>query len=52
VLPDDLRRAGENHDADGYMDITRAREEFGVVPAYDIRSGVRQYAGWLREHEL
>lgn len=52
VLPDELRQSGTGEHADGYMDITRAREEFGVVPRYDIDSGIRQYAGWLREHEL
>lgn len=52
VLPDELRQSGTGEHADGYMDITRARDEFGVVPRYDIASGVRQYAGWLREHEL
>jgi UDP-glucose 4-epimerase len=52
VLPDELRQSGASENADGYMDITRAREEFGVVPQYDIDAGVRQYADWLREHEL
>lgn len=52
ALPDELRQPGTGEHADGYMDITRARDELGVVPRYDIRSGVAQYAGWLREHEL
>lgn len=52
VLPDGLRQPDTGEHADGHMDITRARDEFGVVPQYDIASGIRQYAGWLREHEL
>lgn len=52
VLPDEVRHTGTRENADRYMDISRARDEFGVVPRYDIQSGVRQYADWLREHEL
>jgi UDP-glucose 4-epimerase len=52
VLPDEIRHTGTRENPDGYMDITRAREELGVVPKHDIQSGVRQYADWLREHSL
>jgi UDP-glucose 4-epimerase len=52
VLPDELRHTGARENADGYMDISRARDEFGVVPRYDVRSGVAQYADWLRDHDL
>jgi UDP-glucose 4-epimerase len=52
VLPGELRQSGASEKADGYMDITRARDEFGILPRYDIHSGIRQYADWLREHEL
>jgi nucleoside-diphosphate-sugar epimerase len=54
ALPDELRQssAGEGEMSDGYMDISRARDEFGAAPRYDINSGIRQYADWLREHEL
>lgn len=52
VLPDELRHTGARENANGYMDISRARNEFGIVPRYDIDAGIRQYAGWLRDHDL
>jgi UDP-glucose 4-epimerase len=52
ALPDELRHTGTRENADSYMDIALAREEFGVVPQYDIKAGIRQYVDWLREHEL
>ena len=52
ILPDELRHTGARENTDGYMDITRAREEFGIVPEYDIQAGIRQYAGWLQDHDL
>ncbi|GIH17774.1 CDP-paratose 2-epimerase [Rugosimonospora africana] len=52
VLPDELRHTGTRENADGYLDISRARDEFGIVPRYDIEAGIRQYAGWLRDHDL
>lgn len=52
VLPDELRDTGTSENADSSMDISRAREEFGLHPRYDIASGIRQYAGWLRDHDV
>jgi UDP-glucose 4-epimerase len=52
ALPDELRHTGTRENADHYMDITRARDEFGIVPKYDVKSGVLQYADWLRGHDL
>lgn len=52
ALPDELRHTGTREHPNSYMDIGRARTEFGVVPRYDIATGVEQYASWLREHEL
>jgi nucleoside-diphosphate-sugar epimerase len=52
VLPAELRHTGTRENANGYMDIGRARQEFGITPQYDITAGVQQYAGWLRDHEL
>jgi UDP-glucose 4-epimerase len=33
---------------DRYMDLTRAREDLGYEPQYDIQSAIRDYVGWLR----
>jgi UDP-glucose 4-epimerase len=52
ALPDELRHTGTRENADGYMDISRARDEFGIVPQYDIVAGIQQYASWLRDHDL
>ena len=32
----------------GPIDVSRAREELGYVPQYDIRKGVKDYAEWIR----
>ena len=32
----------------GPIDISRAREEIGYVPKYDIRAGIKDYADWIR----
>jgi UDP-glucose 4-epimerase len=52
VLPDELRHTGTRENVNRYMAISRARQEFGIEPQYDITAGVRQYAGWLRDHDL
>ncbi|MFI6184133.1 NAD-dependent epimerase/dehydratase family protein [Nonomuraea sp. NPDC051191] len=33
---------------DTYLDITRLREDTGFEPAYDVETGVADYASWLR----
>jgi UDP-glucose 4-epimerase len=33
-----------------FMDITRAREDVGFEPRYDIQRGVAEYVEWLRSH--
>jgi UDP-glucose 4-epimerase len=33
---------------DRYMDLTRAREELGYEPEYDIRAAIADYVAWLR----
>lgn len=38
--------AGTDH----YLDITRAREDFGYEPRFSIDSGVADYVAWLRGH--
>jgi len=38
--------------ADRYMDTTRVRDEFGLVPQFSVTDGVRDYVAWLRDHEL
>jgi UDP-glucose 4-epimerase len=35
---------------DRYMDLTRAREDLGYEPQYDIGSAIADYVGWLREN--
>jgi nucleoside-diphosphate-sugar epimerase len=30
------------------LDITRAREELGFEPRYDVEAGIRQYAAWMQ----
>jgi UDP-glucose 4-epimerase len=52
ALPDELRDTGIRENSDGFMDISRARAEFGIEPKHDIASGVAQYADWLRDHDL
>ncbi|MBI4527163.1 MAG: NAD(P)-dependent oxidoreductase [Deltaproteobacteria bacterium] len=34
----------------GPLDITRAREDFGFVPEYDVERGLRSYLKWLESH--
>lgn len=36
--------------ATAYMDVSRAREEVGYAPLYDIARGVSEYVAWLRTH--
>ena len=36
---------------DAYMDISAATRDAGYQPDFDIRSGVADYAGWLKDHE-
>jgi UDP-glucose 4-epimerase len=31
-----------------YMDLTRARDDFGYEPQYDIRAAIADYVAWLR----
>jgi UDP-glucose 4-epimerase len=33
-----------------YMDVSRAREDFGFEPQYDVSSAMADYLGWL-EHQ-
>jgi UDP-glucose 4-epimerase len=44
------RRAGADG-ADGYLDLELMTRETGYRPQYDVRSGVAEYASWLRENE-
>ncbi|GGJ00081.1 dTDP-glucose 4,6-dehydratase [Alicyclobacillus cellulosilyticus] len=37
-------------DENGVFDITKAQRVLGWRPRYDLASGIRQYAAWLREH--
>ena len=30
------------------LDITRARDELGFEPQYDVEAGIRQYAAWMQ----
>lgn len=34
------------------LDITRAREELGYEPRYDIEQGVQKYAEWMKKHTV
>ena len=31
------------------LDITRAREELGFEPRYDIETGIQKYAEWMKK---
>jgi nucleoside-diphosphate-sugar epimerase len=31
------------------LDITRAREEFGYTPKYDLEAGIKDYADWIKK---
>ena len=33
---------------DEALDITRAREELGFEPRYDVETGIRHYAAWMQ----
>ena len=30
------------------MDLTRAQQDFGYEPQYDIKAAIADYVGWLR----
>ncbi|HYZ14855.1 MAG TPA: NAD(P)-dependent oxidoreductase, partial [Candidatus Acidoferrum sp.] len=47
----DGRRAGADGD-DGYLDLELMTRETGYRPRYDLRSGIAEYASWLRENDL
>lgn len=51
VLPDSVDRVRPDN-GDRYMDTTRLREEFGIVPEFSIEDGVRDYVAWLQDHSL
>jgi nucleoside-diphosphate-sugar epimerase len=34
------------------MDATRIREEVGVVPRFDLLSGLRDYLAWRRANDF
>lgn len=38
---------GPGHDT--WLDLTRAREDAGYEPAYDLEQAVADYVAWLRE---
>lgn len=31
------------------LDITRAKEEFGYTPKYDLEAGIQDYAEWIKK---
>src|SRR5205823_12382725 len=33
---------------DRYMDVTRARDDLGYEPRYDIQTAIADYVAWLR----
>jgi UDP-glucose 4-epimerase len=33
-----------------YMDLTRARQDLGYTPAFDVRSAIADYVAWLRSN--
>lgn len=41
-----------NLDRQPPFDLRAAREELGYRPRFDLRSGLRDYAAWLAEHEF
>ena len=36
------------HEISEALDITRAREELGFEPRYDVEAGIRHYAAWMQ----
>lgn len=52
VLPDESREPTGPPTPQPHMDISRACEEFGLVPQYSLDDGLREYASWLDQHEL
>lgn len=43
--------SGPNLERGAPLDITRAREQLGYEPEYDIEAGVRDYAKWFAGRE-
>ena len=41
---------GPGHRPNGYMDITRIKEELGYQAEYDVYRGVEEYIQWLRKY--
>jgi UDP-glucose 4-epimerase len=35
---------------DRYMDLTRAREDLGYAPKYDVKAAIADYVSWLRSN--
>lgn len=52
VLPDEVYNTGALERPEAHMDISRAREEFGITPRLSLEEGIRSYADWLRAHDL
>jgi UDP-glucose 4-epimerase len=53
VVPIDIQMSpgkGRDPRPNPYMDISRAREDLGFAPQYDIQRGVAEYIDWLRTH--
>lgn len=40
---------GENSTDDPPMNIDRIREDLGFTPEYDLKKGIKDYLGWLKE---
>jgi UDP-glucose 4-epimerase len=38
------------HRPNAYMDITRLKEDVSYQPQYDIKRGIEEYIGWLKNH--
>lgn len=52
VLPEEVYNTGPLERPEAHMDVSRAREEFGITPQLSLEEGVRSYADWLRDHDL
>ena len=50
TLSSELGHGPGHRPKNGYMDITRIKEELGYKPEYDVYRGVEEYIQWLRKY--
>lgn len=51
-LPAELRDVEAPSIESPYMDVSRARDEFGLAAKFSLKDGFADYAAWLADHDL